>query len=62
MAIEYVCEKCGSTNVTSDAVARWSAKQQRWVIVGHYDSSECLDCEEERGLVEREIALLPMSA
>lgn len=56
MAIEYVCEKCGSTNVTSDTVSRWDTKKQRWLIIGHYDSSECLDCEGETDLIEREIA------
>ena len=56
MSVEYVCERCGSTNVTSDAVASWSTKRQRWVIVGHYDSSECHDCADEVDLITREIA------
>jgi len=62
MAVEYVCEKCGSANVTSDAVAKWNTEKQHWVIVGHYDSSECLDCADESDLIEREIMLLPASA
>lgn len=49
MPIQYVCERCGSANVTSDTVATWDLRAQRWKIVGHYDSSECLDCEEETG-------------
>lgn len=57
MAIEYVCERCGSTNVTSDTVSRWDISTQRWIIVGHYDSSECLDCEDETDLIEREVEL-----
>ena len=56
MAVEYVCERCGSTNVTSDTIARWNLEKQRWMIVGHYDSSECLDCEEETDLIVREVA------
>ena len=56
VAIEYVCEKCGSTNVTSDTVVRWNLEKQRWIVVGHYDPSECLDCECERGSAEREIS------
>jgi hypothetical protein len=56
MAIEYVCEKCGGANVASDATAVWDAKTQAWIIVGHYDSSECLDYAEERALIPREIA------
>lgn len=56
MAIEYVCERCGSTNVTSDTVSQWSKARQRWITVGHYDSSECHDCEDEADLIPREIA------
>jgi hypothetical protein len=56
MAIEYVCKRCGSTNVTSDAIAEWNAKQQRWIVVGHYDSSECHDCGVETDLIARKLA------
>lgn len=62
MAVEYLCEKCGGANVTSDAVAKWNTATQQWVIVGHYDSSECLDCAEEADLIEHEILLLSASA
>jgi hypothetical protein len=54
--LTYVCGKCGSTNVISDTRAKWSVRQQRWNLVGHYDSSECLDCEEEGELIEVELA------
>lgn len=53
MTVEYVCERCGSANVTSATIARWDTKQQRWIVVGHYDSSECLDCEDETRIAER---------
>lgn len=56
MSIEYLCERCGSTNVVSDAILRWDVALQTWIVVGHYDSSECLDCAEETDLVEREFA------
>jgi hypothetical protein len=56
MAVEYVCKRCGSTNVTSDTIARWNMAEQRWVIVGHYDFCECLDCEAETNLIERTLA------
>lgn len=55
MAVEYVCERCGSTNVTSDAVSRWDVPSQFWVVIGHYESSECLDCTEETDLVARDL-------
>jgi hypothetical protein len=54
--ITYVCERCGSTNVASDAIAQWSAGKQAWIVVGHYDTAECLDCDEERQLIEVELA------
>jgi hypothetical protein len=57
MAVEYVCERCGGTNVTSDAISRWDVSRQLWGVVGHYDSSECLDCAEETDLVARELTV-----
>lgn len=53
--IGYVCARCGSSNVTSDSIARWDARNQVWVVVGHYDSSECLDCQHDE-LLEVELA------
>jgi len=52
MAVDYVCARCGSANVTSDTVSRWSTTEQRWIIVGHYDSGECHHCHEEARLKE----------
>lgn len=58
--VGYVCSRCGSSNVVSDAIAQWNARKQEWVVVGHYDSSECLDCELEEHIIEVELA--PASA
>ena len=58
--VGYVCARCGSSNVISDALAQWSALEQKWVVVGHYDSSECLDCEREQRIIE--VELTPASA
>jgi peptide subunit release factor 1 (eRF1) len=58
--VTYICSKCGSTNVVSDTRAEWDVDNQVWLVVGHYDSSECLDCEEEESLIEVELA--PASA
>jgi predicted nucleic-acid-binding Zn-ribbon protein len=54
--LTYVCSKCGSSNVTSDAIAAWSVAQQRWIVVGHYDSGECLNCHCDGDFVEVELA------
>lgn len=56
MAVQFLCSKCGSTNVVSDTRAKWNVSRQEWLVVGHYDSSECLDCEEEADLIEVELA------
>jgi hypothetical protein len=57
--VRYVCARCGSSNVTSDTVAQWNARKQEWVVIGHYDSSECLDCEQEEEIVQVELAPEP---
>lgn len=59
MAVQYVCGKCGSKNVISDTRAEWDLSRQHWIVVGHYDSSECLNCESEDSLVE--VELVPAS-
>ena len=56
MAVQFLCSKCGSTNVISDARAKWDVKRQQWIVIGHYDSSECGDCEQENTAVEVELA------
>ena len=55
--VGYICARCGSSNVISDTRARWNARKQKWVVVGHYDSTECLTCEQEDGIME--VALAP---
>jgi hypothetical protein len=59
MPAQYLCSKCGSTNVISDTRAKWDVRRQEWIVVGHYDSSECLDCEQENHLIEVELAPAP---
>lgn len=57
MTVQYLCAKCGSTNVISDTRSKWDVRRQEWIVVGHYDSSECLDCEHgESDLIEVELA------
>lgn len=57
--LTYICGDCGSTNVISDARARWNVRQQTWIVEGHYDSAECLDCEQEAKLIEVDLAPEP---
>jgi hypothetical protein len=57
--VGYVCARCGSSNVISDTTAQWSARKQKWIVIGHYDSSECLDCEQEGRIIEVELAPEP---
>jgi hypothetical protein len=59
--VGYICARCGSSNVVSDTMAQWNARRQKWIVVGHYDSSECLDCEEEESIIEVELAPEPQA-
>jgi len=54
--VRYVCGRCGSSNVLSDARAQCDARKQEWVVIGHYDSSECSDCGREDRIIEVELA------
>jgi hypothetical protein len=54
--VSYVRARCGSLNVISDARAEWNALKQEWFVDAHYDSSECLDCEQEDRIIEVELA------
>jgi DNA-directed RNA polymerase subunit RPC12/RpoP len=54
--VTYVCSQCGSTNVISDTRSSWDVSRQAWIVEGHYDSAECLDCEQEQRLIEVELA------
>ena len=59
--VGYICARCGSSNVISDTRAEWNTRKQKWVVVGHYDSSECLDCEQEEDIIEVELAPEPQT-
>lgn len=52
MAVNYTCSRCGSSNVISDTRAEWDQRRQEWLVVGHYDSAECLNCEADTKLIE----------
>jgi hypothetical protein len=59
--VAFVCERCGSSDVVSDARATWDVRQQEWTLVGHYDASECLACERETNLIVVELAPEPQA-
>jgi hypothetical protein len=59
--VTYVCKQCGSTNVISDTRAEWNVPRQQWIVVGHYDASECLDCDCESSIIEVELAPEPQA-
>jgi hypothetical protein len=42
--IQMFCNKCGSTNVVSDALATWAVDLQRWELCDTLDQSTCNDC------------------
>jgi peptide subunit release factor 1 (eRF1) len=54
--VTYLCRQCGSTNVISDSRATWDVPRQEWIVQGHYDSAECLDCQQEAKLIEVKLA------
>ena len=50
--MKYVCERCGSDNVSSEAYVNWNTRTQSWVFDVHIDEGTdwCNDCEEETTL------------
>jgi Zn finger protein HypA/HybF involved in hydrogenase expression len=54
--VTYLCEKCGSDQVTLDAWAEWNVEQQLWVLGATYDQTYCHKCDGETHLVEVELA------
>jgi Zn finger protein HypA/HybF involved in hydrogenase expression len=54
--VTYLCEKCGSDQVTLDAWAEWNVERQAWVLGATYDHTYCHKCDGETHLVEVELA------
>ena len=54
MPVDYVCESCGSIDVSRDAWADWDAATQQWVLGTVFDFAQCHRCEGRTRLVERE--------
>lgn len=43
----FVCGKCGSDEIVSDAWAEWSIETQQWELGQVFDQTFCLACETE---------------
>lgn len=52
--ILMVCGHCGSTEVSSDATARWSPEIGDWEMTGLHDNSDCDHCGGECNVEEIE--------
>lgn len=60
MAVRMICAKCGSDDVTNDALARWCVESQAWEISSVLDNANCEACDgDETHLEEEVIAPLP---
>lgn len=53
--LRKVCSHCGSTNVTHDALVRWSEEDQRWEIASVLDNADCDECGDETHIEDEEI-------
>ncbi len=53
MAIQILCENCGSTHVTRDAWAEWSEEKQEWQLGAVFDDGFCHKCGGNQTLIER---------
>lgn len=54
--IIYVCNVCGSDDVSRDAWADWDTLDQQWVLRAAFDHAHCHRCDGETRLVEVELA------
>ena len=52
MTIHVICGICGSTNVYTNATARWDASKDGWIISCLYDDHYCDQCDGEVSLIE----------
>ena len=53
MKVEYVCEVCGTDDVSRDAWADWDVRAQQWVLRVAFDYAHCHMCDSKTRLVER---------
>lgn len=53
--IIYVCAVCGSDDVTTDALARWSVDAQDWILSALLQNTDCEACGGQTRLIERPV-------
>jgi hypothetical protein len=60
-----VCNRCGSSDVSSVASVAWNFDEQRWEFEDYYDCGADLDycssCEEETEIIEQMVYVEPVS-
>jgi hypothetical protein len=47
----YICSTCGSTDITSDAVAIFDVSHQDWILSAILDNTDCQCCGETKPLM-----------
>lgn|GEM_PF-3539166 len=52
--VQKVCDICGSTNVTSDALAAWNVEAQEWEVRWLLDSSDCNACGSDNCVADKD--------
>lgn len=52
MKVDYVCDGCGSHEVSRDAGAEWDVETQNWVLAAVYDHAYCHECRKSTWLEE----------
>lgn len=50
--LRMVCSHCGSTEVTRDAICRWSEEDQQWEVSTLLDNTDCCECGGETRINE----------
>ena len=55
--MEWFCEHCGSTDVTSDWTCEWNVEYQAWVGLDHYGNDDyCSNCQDRCEADTREVS------
>lgn len=54
--VGYICNACGSDDVSRDAWADWSISEQNWVLRTAFDYAHCHRCDAETSLIEVQLS------
>ena len=50
--IKFICDHCGSDDITIDVATRWDIDAQDWRIDHDVEDTYCENCESARNLLE----------